>query len=409
MTSETTEHTNRADSPAVALAEMLRGDQRLRWLQGERFTIEAYFEHYPELRNDITAQRALVAGEIALRREAGESLDPAEFRRRFPHLNEWLAERFDSVHPQTSHDDSSHDDAVDHPWPAVPGFEILGEIGRGGMGIVYKARQSKLNRIVALKMLLGGPGAGTKAVARFRAEADAVAQLQHPYIVQIFDIIEHDGQLYLSLEYLAGGNLAKRTAGVAQPPEQAASYLRMLAKAMQFAHDRGIIHRDLKPSNILLTADGIPKITDFGLAKRLDGSTSTTKTGAVLGTPDYMSPEQADGRSRDVGPLADVYSLGAILYDLLTGQPPFHDEAMVKVLDAVRFKKPKRPRDLNPQVPGDLEAICLKCLEKEPAQRYASAGDLAADLTRFLNGEPVHAAPQNIWTKIKSWWRQTNI
>lgn len=409
MTSETTEHTNAAEIPAGAMAEMLRGDQRFRWLQGERFTIEAYFEHYPELRNDIAAQRALVAGEIALRREAGEILDPAEFRRRFPHLGEWLAERFDSVQPQTSHDDSSNDEQVDHAWPAIPGFDILAEIGRGGMGIVYKARQSKLNRIVALKMLLGGPGAGAKAVSRFRAEADAVAQLQHPYIVQIFDIIEHDGQLYLALEYLSGGNLAKRTAGVPQPPELAADYLRKLAQAMQFAHDRGIIHRDLKPSNILLTADGIPKITDFGLAKRLDGSTSTTKTGAVLGTPDYMSPEQADGRSREVGPLTDVYSLGAILYDLLTGQPPFHDEAMVKVLDAVRFKKPKPPRECNAQVPGDLESICLKCLEKNPAQRYQSAGALAEDLTRFLNGEPVQAGPQNTWTKIRSWWRRTNL
>jgi serine/threonine protein kinase len=409
MTSETTEHTNAADNPANAMAEMLRGDQRLRWLQGERFTIEAYFEHYPELRNDIPAQRALVAGEIALRREAGEILDPGEFRARFPHLAEWLADRFDSVRPQTSDDDSSNDDLADHPWPSIPGFEILAEIGRGGMGIVYKARQSKLNRVVALKMLLGGPAAGAKAVGRFRAEAEAVAQLQHPYIVQIFDIIEHDGQLYLALEYLSGGNLAKQIACVPQPPELAADYVRKLAQAMQFAHERGIIHRDLKPSNILLTADGIPKITDFGLAKRLDGGTSTTKTGAVLGTPDYMSPEQADGRSREVGPLADVYSLGAILYDLLTGQPPFHDEAMVKVLDAVRFKKPKPPRECNPQTPADLEAICLKCLEKDPARRYASAGELADDLTRFLNNEPVRATPQKIWKRIRSWWRQMNI
>ncbi len=403
MTSQTTDHAGIADASNGELAEMLRGDQRLRWLQGERFTVEAYFEHYPNLRSDESAQRALVAGEISLRREAGESLDLSEFRQRFPHLDEWLVERFDSIE-SAARDDSSLD--PDRPWPAIPGFEILGEIGRGGMGIVYKARQTKLNRVVALKMLLGGPGVNPKAVARFRAEADAVAQLQHPYIVQIFDIIEHDGQLFLSLEFLAGGNLARRIGGKPQPPEQSAGYLRMLAKAMQFAHDRGIIHRDLKPSNILLTADGIPKITDFGLAKRLDGNSSTTKTGAVLGTPDYMSPEQAEGRSRDVGPLTDVYSLGAILYDLLTGQPPFRDEAMVKVLDAVRFKKPKPPSEWNPRVPGDLEAICLKCLEKEPAKRYASAGELADDLGRFLNGEPVHAAPAGIWKRLTAWGRR---
>jgi serine/threonine protein kinase len=383
------------------LAEMLCGDQRLRWQQGQRFTVEAYSEHYPELRSDATAQRALVAGEISLRREAGETLDAAEYRKRFPHLGEWLAERFSSLEPNTSRDDSSHDDDFARPWPALPGFEIHGEIGRGGMGVVYKARQAKLNRLVALKMLIGGPGASAKAVKRFRAEAEAVAQLQHPHIVQIFDIIEHDGQLFLSLEYLGGGNLAKQIGGKPQPPRQAAEYVRSLARAMQFAHERGIVHRDLKPSNILLTDDGVPKITDFGLAKRLDAETSTTKTGAVLGTPDYMSPEQAEGRSREVGPPTDVYSLGAILYDLLTGQPPFRHEALVKVLDAVRFHKPRPPREVCREVPRELDAICLKCLEKEPARRYGSAGELAEDLNRFMNGE---MRPPGFWDRVRAWF-----
>lgn len=382
------------------LAEMLCGDQRLRWMQGQRYTVEAYCEHYPELRTDATAQKALVAGEIALRREAGETLDAGEFRRRFPHLGEWLAERFADLQPTTSHDNTSHDDD-DRPWPALPGFEILGQIGRGGMGIVYKARQTKLNRLVALKMLLGGSSASSKAVKRFRAEAEAVAQLQHPHIVQIFDIIEQDGQLFLSLEYVGGGNLAKRVAGLPQPPRLAAEIVLSLAQAMQFAHERQIVHRDLKPSNILLTELGVAKITDFGLAKRLDDDTNITRTGAVLGTPDFMSPEQAEGRSRDVGPATDIYSLGAILYDLLTGGPPFRNEAMVKVLDAVRFHKPRPPREVCSAVPKELEVICLKCLEKDPANRYASAGDLAADLERFLTAG---SRPLSLWSRVRAWF-----
>ena len=399
--------TNVGDLLPGSLVDMLLADQRLRWSQGQRVTVEAYLEHYPQLRGDPAALRTLLAGEIALRREQGDGFELDEFCRRFPDLSPWLKEQFASSHGSTSRDSTSPDGdkGEDRPWPAVPGFQILAEIGLGGMGIVYRAHQSRLNRIVALKMLLGGPAASQRAIARFRAEAAAIAHLQHPNIVQIFDIIEHEGQLLLSLEYVPGGNLAKRIAGKPQPSKQAAEVVRQLAVAMKFAHERGIVHRDLKPSNILLTDDGVPKITDFGLAKRLDTDTSTTKTGTVLGTPDYMAPEQAEGRVREIGPATDIYALGAILYEMLTGQAPFRDEAVVRVLDAVRFKKPRLPRELVPETPTDLEQICLKCLEKSPSQRYASAGDLADDLARFLNGEPV-GARAGIWRKLTRWWKK---
>jgi tetratricopeptide (TPR) repeat protein/tRNA A-37 threonylcarbamoyl transferase component Bud32 len=289
---------------------------------------------------------------------------------------------------------------------SVPGHEILGELGRGGMGVVYKARQLKLNRLVALKMILAGGHTDIQDLKRFCREAEAVAALQHPHIVQIFEIGEQDGLPYFSLEYVEGGSLAKRLNGTPLPSRQAAALVETLARAMQAAHERGIVHRDLKPSNVLLTAEGTPKIADFGLAKRLDGHAGQTQTGSIVGTPSYMAPEQARGRSKEVGPATDVYALGAILYELLTGRPPFRAETPLETVLQVRSDEPLPPSRLQPKLPRDLETICLKCLRKEPARRYASARELAADLDRFLGQEPITARPVSVWERAWKWARR---
>src|SRR6185437_12605790 len=308
----------------------------------------------------------------------------------------------------------------------IPGYEILGELGRGGMGVVYKARQAKLNRIVALKMVLAGAQADPQQLDRFRAEAEAVARLQHPHIVQIHEISEHDGCPFFSLEYVDGGTLAQKLTGAPQPPRLAAQFVRMLALAMHSAHQKGIIHRDLKPGNILLATPsehisspdsfhaesqaalrlyGIPKITDFGLAKHLDVQ-SQTRTGAIIGTPSYMAPEQAEGRSHAIGPATDVYALGAILYEMLTGRPPFEGDSSLTTIRQLLSQDPVRPSSLHLKVPRDLETICLKCLEKDPARRYHGAEDLAEDLHRFLRSQPIEARPTGWWGRIVKWTRR---
>jgi tetratricopeptide (TPR) repeat protein len=286
--------------------------------------------------------------------------------------------------------------------PAVPGYELLGELGRGGMGVVYKARQTGLNRLVALKMVLAGAHAGAQQLARFQTEAEAVAQLDHPNIVQIYEVGEHHGLPYFSLEYVPGGTLAETIAGKPCPPEQAAAVAQQLARAMAEAHQHGVIHRDLKSANVLLTRDGVPKITDFGLAKSLDSGLELTKSGTLMGTPSYMSPEQARGEMHAVGPLSDLYSLGAILYELLTGRPPFLAPSVVETLFQVRHQEPVPPRRLQPKVPKDLETICLKCLQKEPAKRYAGCHELAEDLRQFRAGEAIRARPVG---RIERGWR----
>jgi WD40 repeat protein/anti-sigma factor RsiW len=284
---------------------------------------------------------------------------------------------------------------------AVPGYEVLGELGRGGMGVVYRARQTSLDRIVALKMLLSAEHAGPQELARFRTEAEALARLQHPNLVQIYDVGHQDGLPYFSLEYCGGGSLAAKLDGTPLPPRPAAELAETLARAMHAAHQQGIVHRDLKPANVLLTADGTPKITDFGLAKRLDGEPGQTASGAVMGTPSYMAPEQAGGKSGKVGPAADVYALGAILYELLTGRPPFKAATPLDTVLQVLSDEPVPPRGLQPKLPRDLETICLKCLEKAPQRRYPSAAELADDLGRFLAHRPVRArrtsAPERLW------------
>src|SRR5579884_1736960 len=282
---------------------------------------------------------------------------------------------------------------------AVPGYEVLGELGRGGMGVVYLARQTRLDRVVALKMILAGGHAGGQELARFRTEAESVARLSHPNIVQVFEIGEHDGLPVLSLEFCPGGSLDKKLDGTPWQPRDAARLVETLARAMHHAHQKGVVHRDLKPANVLLAEDGTPKITDFGLAKKL-GEAGQTGTGAVLGTPSYMAPEQAGGRSKAVGPAADVYALGAILYELLTGRPPFKAATALETMLQVVADEPVPVRQLLPRTPADLEAVCRKCLEKEPGRRYASAAELADDLGHFLNGEPVTASRSGLLDRL---------
>jgi WD40 repeat protein/serine/threonine protein kinase len=318
----------------------------------------------------------------------------------------------------------------------IAGYEILGELGRGGMGVVYKARQVGLKRLVALKMVLAGSHAGPDRVARFRTEAEAVARLQHPNIVQVYETGTHEGSPFFSMEYVEGTSLAQHLAGNLLQPREAAALVAPLADAIHFAHQQGIIHRDLKPANVLLAGAGrpspgagkgngaapstvvpgrpsqaafTPKITDFGLAKQLQDDSGLTQTGAILGTPSYMAPEQANGMQAAVGPATDVYGLGGILYETLTGRPPFRGATQMDTLYQVRQEEPVPPRRFQPRIPRDLEVICLKCLQKEPARRYPSAGDLADDLRRFQAGEPVAARAAGRLERGWRWCRRNPV
>ncbi len=420
------------------------------WLSGERLEVEALLAEYPSFRDDEKVF-ALVCNEIALREGVGETPSQEEYRARFPQFESRLRSRFFSsgeqsllpqpaapsrpVAPQPSAEpvetlpvapalkppstrptaskgkpEEAAEESLTGTVPTdaqnVPGYEILGELGRGGMGVVYKARQLSLNRVVALKMILGGGHATTDDLERFRLEADAVGRLKHPNIVQIFDIGERDGLPYFSLEFVEGGTLDRKLNRMAMTPTQAAETVELLARAMQTAHDKGIIHRDLKPGNILLTREGIPKIADFGLAKQLHSDSGRTQSGSAVGTPSFMSPEQAEGRLEDLGPATDVYSLGAILYCSLTGRPPFKGATAVETMAQVINEEPLAPSRLQRKVSRDLETICLKCLAKSPRKRYDSAAQLADDLRRYLNGEPIHARAMGRAEQLWRWCRR---
>jgi len=309
-----------------------------------------------------------------------------------------------SVAPTSPHErKTSPDDAPQvRPLPKLPGYRVLGELGRGGMGVVYKAEQIALSRIVALKVLTAGAHASPSELARFRSEAESAARLAHPGIVQVYEVGESDGCPYFSLEFVAGGTLGERLRAQPLSPREAAQLIVTIARAVQFAHEQEIIHRDLKPANVLLTPKGEPKIADFGLAKRLSG-TSQTKTGEVMGTPGYMAPEQATGVTKTIGPACDVYALGAILYELLTGRPPFYDPDPVETILQVISDEPVSVHRLAPSTPRDLATICHKCLEKPPKKRYASAGEFADDLERFLSDQPILARPTPSWERVVKW------
>jgi serine/threonine-protein kinase len=335
--------------------------------------------------------------------DCGEAPGRADFLARYPGLEAELSAFLDD------HDGVSRlgVPARDDGPRRVGDYELIEEVGRGGMGVVYRARQGRLNRVVALKMILGDRLASAADIERFRREAEAVAHLDHPNIVPVYEVGEHGGRPYFSMKWLEGGGLDERLERYRGDPRAAAGLVVTLARAMHHAHQRGIRHRDLKPSNVLFDAEGRPYVADFGLAQRDEApAADLTATGAIVGSPPYMAPEQASGERGVVTTAADVYGLGAILYALLTGRPPFRGETALETLRQVREDAPERPRRLNPAVDRDLETICLKCLEKEPGRRYGSADALGNDLWRWLAGEAILARPMTAAERVARWARR---
>jgi len=390
------------------LAALVRVDLDQRRRRQEPRRAEDYLTRFPTLATDAESAIDVIYAEYLAREQSGERPDIDEFRRRFPAFGDVLAEQIglhcalqmldDDARDETNQSAAAFDTASqpldDSPFDAS--FEIIEEIGRGGMGVVYKARQPALNRFVALKMVRAVDASNEELLTRFRSEARAVASLRHPHIVQVYDFGEHDGLPYLAMELIECGTLAERLDGTPWLPRAAAELLVKLAGGVQCAHDRQIIHRDLKPANVLIaSADegGLDvKITDFGLAKLFhDEGSANTKSVAFLGTPSYMAPEQASGGARGVGPATDVYALGAILYELLTGRPPFRGASPLETLQQLLATEPVSVNRLAPGVPRDLATICEKCLRTEIDRRYASAAELRADLQRYLAGMPVQA------------------
>jgi len=433
------------DSEQVALlVELIHVDLEFRIKAGEAARVELYLDRYPRLTRDSGVVLGLLEAEHGLRQRREGDVELDEYGRRFPAYIDKLRRRLGSAATRADNGSALGIEISGCELPAVPGYEIIEEIGRGGMGVVYRARQLGLARTVALKMVLTGRRTGPQHLARFRAEAAALARLQHPNIVQIFDVGDAAGRPYFVFEFVAGGSLTQHLQGKPQPVRPAAQLALTLARAVHAAHANGVIHRDLKPANILLAvSDDIGKagargqepeanktndtnhlapdpcfltpgikITDFGLAKLVGGDGegpelhAPTATGEILGTPNYMAPEQAMVRRQPVGPTADVYSLGAILYELLTGRPPFTGETPLTTVWQVIHNEPVPVTSLQPNVPRDLETICLKCLRKEPRQRYGSALELAEDIQHFLLDEPIRARPVGPVERLWRWMRR---
>jgi WD40 repeat protein/serine/threonine protein kinase len=440
-------------SDSQRLVDRLLDDQSLRWGRGERLLVEEYLLAHPTLAANDDRVLDLINHEVLLREARNEVITLHEYLHRFPELSESLRGLFD-VHAVLEAEPAPESGIIvkapitlagatltgsapsrtpSSALPKVPGYNVIEELGRGGMGVVYLAWQAWPNRMVAIKTMRADAAADPHELARFRTEAEAIARLEHPNIVRLYEVGTHDGRPFFSLEYIHGGNLEQSLRGTPQPPRTAAGLLETLARAVHYAHQRGVVHRDLKPANILLLFsrkaessersagshptlhsedsalplnEFVPMIADFGLARLVAGGEGPTLTGDVFGTPSYMAPEQAEGHGKDIGPATDIYALGAILYEILTGQPPFRGESAMDILLKVKLCDPVPPGRVRLGVPRDLETICLKCLHSDPRTRYQSAEELADDLRRYLDGKPVLARPVGVWQRGVKWARR---
>jgi serine/threonine-protein kinase len=396
------------------------------WLSKQRPDIAEFLVAVP-VRLRAVLFRDLLSLDLEYCRQRGELPDYRSYGDRFPDFADVIAAAFESQSGDPSEirgdrGSQASDSTIDSPprpqferseplgffvnGPQAfseAGYEILGEVGRGGMGVVFKARQSALNRLVALKVIKSGRLASAAELIRFQNEAEAVARLDHPHIVPIYEVGRCRGQHFFSMKLIIGTSLDRRTEQYASHPRGTAKLVSVVAMALHHAHQRGILHRDLKPANVLVDEEGEPHVTDFGLARRLEGIQTTTQSDMLLGTPAYMSPEQASGSRGAISTATDVYGLGTILYALLAGRAPFAGTTLVDTLELVRNQTPERPSALNPRVPRDLEVICLKCLEKEPQRRYQSALALAEDLDRWLGGVPILARPVGTLARAGMW------
>ncbi len=392
------------------------------WKAGQRPRIEDYLADAQEPERSALL-RELILLDRDYRRVRGEECSREDYQARFSEVDStWLPNEFqtalapdaEGIQRPTPPEHRTGDTVAMPTSREMPAeqlrqfgdYDLLEEIARGGMGVVYRARQRRPNRIVALKMIRDSELASAAEVLRFRTEAENAGQLDHPHIIPVYEVGEHEGRCYFSMKFQGGGNLARLLSRAPPNARQAAALVAKAARAVHYAHERGILHRDLKPANILLDADGEPHVTDFGLARRLDGRSGVPQSGALVGTPSYMAPEQAAGQTKHLTTAADVYALGAILYELLTGRPPFQGATVLETLEHVRSAEPVPLHRWQPKLARDLETICLKCLEKDPVGRYPSAQALAEDLECFLAGEPIQARSAGTWERARKWARR---
>jgi serine/threonine-protein kinase len=374
------------------------------WRSGQALRIEALLEEFAGTAADRSRLFAeLLALELELRFGAGECPSIETYLRQFPDLGDIVERAFEDATAAVGAEPSRRGEAGSPAPRRFGDYELLGELARGGMGVVYRARQVSLDRVVALKMILSGQFASEAEIRRFRLEAGAAAHLDHPNIVPIFEVGRHQGHAFFSMKLITGGNLSRHLGHYLHDPQATARMMATVARTIDHAHRKGMVHRDLKPTNILIDESGQPLIADFGLVKRAGAGSSLTSSGVLLGTPGYMAPEQVSGD--EASPSADIYSLGAILYQCLTGRPPFRGGTVAETLAQVLEHDPVPPRKLRPSIPRELEYICLKCLEKVPAKRYRSAAALAADLERFLQGEEVHVGQVSLASRLARWAR----
>ncbi len=391
------------------------------WRKGRQPNIESFLGEAADVERSVLLGE-LIALEIELRRERGETPRQAEYRLRFPEREDVAAEHF--LEPRGCFDETAayslrpgetslkHTQATGLPAPDewAPSdfgkFELLGVLGRGGMGEVYKALQKDLKRTVAIKMIHSVHLGSTELARRFEDEARTAAGFQHPNIVRIFEAGRIQGRAYFAMEYLPGPSLSVVLKEGPLDPKEAARLVAAVAWAVEYLHERKVVHRDLKPANILLDGRGQPCVTDFGLVKLLEEGGNTTASGAVLGTPSHMAPEQAAGRHDRVGPLSDVYGIGAILYSLVTGRPPFLEAGQIETLVQVIEGEPAPPSNLRQGIPKEIEHICMRCLEKDPADRYPSAKSIAQELDKFLRGEEIDWDRSGLWNRLRRWARR---